>query len=256
MEGSSPRVRGEVRPFSVHKLHAGIIPAGAGRRAGQPGPPRGGRDHPRGCGEKLYHGRGRQRQAGSSPRVRGEGFNVFLGADDAGIIPAGAGRRLEEGTACYGGWDHPRGCGEKVATVAPEVTGVGSSPRVRGEGGDGGAGGDGGGIIPAGAGRSSFFWQRSRKIRDHPRGCGEKHVKTGTPIAAKGSSPRVRGEVVAVGVGIAVLGIIPAGAGRRPLPYYRWKQNRDHPRGCGEKLPLRLSWMLNLGSSPRVRGEG
>ena len=94
--GSSPRVRGEDgQSCALVNLH-GIIPAGAGRsgrcRRALPRPG----DHPRGCGEKRG-GAGRfGRCGGSSPRVRGEVDTRGLGRGGGGIIPAGAGRRLEK----------------------------------------------------------------------------------------------------------------------------------------------------------------
>ena len=94
------------------------------------------------------------------------------------------------------------------------------------------------------------------RVKDHPRGCGEKRFMRGGCPAFCGSSPRVRGEG-ALSAGEALdFGIIPAGAGRRPkcpdglLPF------KDHPRGCGEKRSRPSHGPFRRGSSPRVRGEG
>ena len=70
-----------------------------------------------------------------------------------------------------------------------------------------------------------------------------------------GSSPRVRGKEMADLIDEEGMGIIPAGAGKRPSHRPRAWDDRDHPRGCGEKpRPSAPLWM-GEGSSPRVRGK-
>ena len=49
-------------------------------------------------------------------------------------------------------------------------------------------------------------------------------------------------------------GIIPACAGNTRDPTVLTQSKRDHPRVCGEHLPLRVALVPVLGSSPRVRG--
>ena len=90
---------------------------------------------------------------GSSPRVRGEDLSEHELFDDAGIIPAGAGRSPAEGKDRDLPWDHPRGCGEKDIFYFSDRLGKGSSPRVRGEASNGALMTGAFGIIPAGAGR-------------------------------------------------------------------------------------------------------
>ena len=59
---------------------------------------------------------------------------------------------------------------------------------------------------------------------------------TSVVVMVSGSSPRVRGEGDE-GLGdLCGDGIIPAGAGRRPLHNPRNPAEQDHPRGCGEKF--------------------
>ena len=50
--------------------------------------------------------------------------------------------------------------------------------------------------------------------------------------------------------------IIPAGAGKRIESESVRKAVRDHPRGCGEKIPKPIHKPQIRGSSPRVRGKG
>ena len=213
---------------------------------------------------------------GSSPRVRGEacycaavarGGGIIpagagrserglCGAEHDGIIPAGAGRsrRKARMRACWR--DHPRGCGEKYKTPHPRRAREGSSPRVRGEVARGVRALLERGIIPAGAGRRGHVEPHQSTNRDHPRGCGEKSCCRKTSTSARGSSPRVRGEVRILSTTAVSIGIIPAGAGRRASSIQATAFPRDHPRGCGEKG--RAAWMSaqKRGSSPRVRGEG
>ena len=74
----------------------GIIPAGAGRSLLHARGDGGLQDHPRGCGEKFFSASVVEVQKGSSPRVRGEVRAGHRRDRRQGIIPAGAGRRLEK----------------------------------------------------------------------------------------------------------------------------------------------------------------
>ena len=49
-------------------------------------------------------------------------------------------------------------------------------------------------------------------------------------------------------------GIIPADAGSTGRAAVFALLIRDHPRGCGEHAPAGLGIVLELGSSPRMRG--
>ena len=152
---------------------------------------------------------------GSSPRVRGEVNAERADAGLEGIIPAGAGRSAVGPGGCMRPPDHPRGCGEKALHTRRRISFRGSSPRVRGEEitlkGDFGAVG----IIPAGAGRRASSLPDPARAGDHPRGCGEKSPAPSSRPPSRGSSPRVRGEVVSKRRVVGLCGIIPAGAGRR-----------------------------------------
>ena len=48
--------------------------------------------------------------------------------------------------------------------------------------------------------------------------------------------------------------IIPADAGSTLTSEYAGLDARNHPRGCGEHLLVRIQWALRVGSSPRMRG--
>ena len=152
--------------------------------------------------------------------------------------------------------DHPRGCGEKDSDGWPTGESVGSSPRVRGKAQSRQGLRPGRGIIPAGAGKREAEAEVVRLCGDHPRGCGEKPRHKGAAHPRRGSSPRVRGKAGGEEEARRVVGIIPAGAGKRETTPTNGTSRWDHPRGCGEK---RHQWPCTpfvAGSSPRVRGKG
>ena len=110
------------------------------------------------------------------------------------------------------------------------------------------------GIIPACAGNRPRKYMCVDPKWDHPRVCGEQVRYKSDDIQEEGSSPRVRGTVVA-GTCIATLGgIIPACAGNSELRELQADRKRDHPRVCGEQMIASNLSGAKAGSSPRVRG--
>ena len=71
----------------------------------------------------------------------------------------------------------------------------------------------------------------------------------------QGSSPRIRGESAAVRQDRAVAGIIPANTGRIIYALPETRVGQDHPREYGENWLLLPPWSVEVGSSPRIRGE-
>ena len=71
-----------------------------------------------------------------------------------------------------------------------------------------------------------------------------------------GSPPRVRGKVLADGVGVLLLGITPVRAGKSSITGTSGIWGKDHPRACGEKDLFLQHPTIPLGSPPRVRGKG
>ncbi len=132
LPGSSPRVRGTVVAGAPEQHLTGIIPACAGNRKaalatrGQDG------DHPRVCGEQGTIVIFETGVLGSSPRVRGTGWEYYDVSEQRGIIPACAGNRQDLQPYRRYGRDHPRVCGEQSAETVIFGTFPGSSPRVRG----------------------------------------------------------------------------------------------------------------------------
>ena len=218
IQGSSPRMRG-ARPISIAPgLSTRIIPADAGSTVYVNGIVPGTQDHPRGCGEHTTHVADTVFKPGSSPRMRGARSRQSRGYCVQRIIPADAGSTtpfMPSGTRRR---DHPRGCGEHLCRFHQQVLRRGSSPRMRGALPHKDHRSRWTGIIPADAG--STPWKRIHRCRfgDHPRGCGEHMLTIRRFCDGLGSSPRMRGALVAFGALRRQLGIIPADAGSTGVP--------------------------------------
>ena len=110
------------------------------------------------------------------------------------------------------------------------------------------------GIIPAYAGNTNPLIRLCAFSWDHPRVCGEHACSIASATSSSGSSPRMRGtRVVKVWI-LRAAGIIPAYAGNTSPVLRRCFWPRDHPRVCGEHLPITLPKHVRQGSSPRMRG--
>ena len=70
-------------------------------------------DHPRVCGEKVYHVYTEDELPGSPPRMRGKGPVLIFEVGVQGITPAYAGKRPGDQSRPGDHRDHPRVCGEK-----------------------------------------------------------------------------------------------------------------------------------------------
>ena len=70
--GSSPRMRGKLCYNRADRAENGLIPAHAGKTSILTRPKRGGRAHPRACGENQLCGFRVDLRLGSSPRMRGK----------------------------------------------------------------------------------------------------------------------------------------------------------------------------------------
>ena len=110
---------------------------------------------------------------GSSPRMRGTQPGATRQVAQGRIIPADAGNTNADGMALNPKRDHPRGCGEHSAPTVFAQSAIGSSPRMRGTLFELVVEALALGIIPADAGNTCPAPPRCRRIRDHPRGCGE-----------------------------------------------------------------------------------
>ena len=212
---------------------------------------------------------------GSSPRVRGKPSSSLRAASAARLIPACAGktsssqwaplwRRLIP--ACAGKTPrgrpavgrrraHPRVCGENVNWVHDTVTGIGSSPRVRGKPHRRSRLLVRGGLIPACAGKTPPRSSGPASSRAHPRVCGENSGVGSLREVDEGSSPRVRGKLFLIVWDRRCVRLIPACAGKTDHFNPFWHRLPAHPRVCGENREVDALDLLGEGSSPRVRGK-
>jgi len=176
LSGSPPRVRGTARIRMQKGDISGITPACAGNRGRPSCGARGGRDHPRVCGEQRESNALLCQIIGSPPRVRGTAVTIPRGRAAPRITPACAGNSSIVHTIQDACRDHPRVCGEQYTVEKFRQTYPGSPPRVRGTVLDIAGFGGSSRITPACAGNSRHrlfsFWAHW----DHPRVCGEQAV--------------------------------------------------------------------------------
>ena len=90
--GSSPRVRGKPSRSGGRSAPPGLIPARAGKTAGQELRCQGTWAHPRACGENASPSPSLESGTGSSPRVRGKRPHGVVHAARERLIPARAGK--------------------------------------------------------------------------------------------------------------------------------------------------------------------
>ena len=111
------------------------------------------------------------------------------------------------------------------------------------------------GITPAGAGKTISLPRHAGRIRDHPRRCGENQKRQLRIFGLIGSPPQVRGKLASPSRPTVFTGITPAGAGKTAGGVRRGLPHTDHPRRCGENMPLPRQMSYRLGSPPQVRGK-
>ena len=131
-----------------------------------------------------------------------------------GITPAHAGKSICHTVKLAGNWDHPRACGEKLASNLLLSIQLGSPPRMRGKVSNVIVPNGGNGITPAHAGKRIRKLETQDQYRDHPRACGEKLLRGDTAWICLGSPPRMRGKEYRGMAHIARSGITPAHAGK------------------------------------------
>ena len=237
-QGSPPRVRGKVIVKRFGALFSGITPACAGKSKRGNQLRQRDRDHPRVCGEKLFQSPLFRLPLGSPPRVRGKVVGAVILDAEKGITPACAGKSFSSVKRLQSQRDHPRVCGEKTFNVQIPTGSQGSPPRVRGK-----AHGQRDlvlrrGITPACAGKSRSDSKEPGMEEDHPRVCGEKRSAPRQGVPRVGSPPRVRGKVREQRGPHLEAGITPACAGKRSHCSATRVNTKDHPRVCGEKVPV------------------
>ena len=208
-------MRGKDAGCLVHHEKHRITPAYARKRAAASFHPGTIQDHPRVCGEKARTQRPTTLAQGSPPRMRGKVTCTGSHANALGITPAYAGKSWVYSCFVFGGWDHPRVCGEKRLRILPLRSAVGSPPRMRGKGSRLNRVRLACRITPAYAGKSTVQGRNAYHGQNHPRVCGEKCCLQGPYLRRLGSPPRVRGKVRLRLTYYTPSGITPACAGKR-----------------------------------------
>ena len=254
VQGSSPRMRGTRLYDGVHILAAGLIPTYAGNTLWFVIGVLPSWAHPHVCGEHARCCVKPLRRVGSSPRMRGTLDDCNTGVTGVGLIPTYAGNTIK-GTKCiFTGWAHPHVCGEHIIDPARPFRVEGSSPRMRGTLWEVTNGYSRRGLIPTYAGNTSFFLAMYRRNWAHPHVCGEHRKVKKLSTKYLGSSPRMRGTLVICSVIVELVGLIPTYAGNTKTPLSQDRDSRAHPHVCGEHGDTLQDTIVDLGSSPRMRG--
>ena len=113
--GSSPQVRGKLLLSLLYSLLARLIPAGAGKTTEPHRCNSGHAAHPRRCGENTLTLVSQTVRLGSSPQVRGKPILDIGSERGCRLIPAGAGKTLNNISLTRQYAAHPRRCGENNA---------------------------------------------------------------------------------------------------------------------------------------------
>ncbi len=110
-------------------------------------------------------------------------------------------------------------------------------------------------IPPAYAGKRPVVAAVLNRVRDHPRLCGEKFVKSFKHVRTPGSPPPMRGKARLATRKASPTGITPAYAGKSTHAGKLRESSKDHPRLCGEKNSSRPLERRHTGSPPPMRGK-
>ena len=254
--GLSPRVRGNLADNPPGLQVFGSIPACAGEPALLQRQLVVSGVYPRVCGGTDAHRGEAAPDQGLSPRVRGNHHAGELLALDRRSIPACAG---EPGPATWPSrpcWVYPRVCGGTSVCSSSLMQPPGLSPRVRGNRDGHRPGRRIERSIPACAGEPRIGADGRAPNRVYPRVCGGTPPAATIYAAARGLSPRVRGNPAVVADLVAQAGSIPACAGEPVSSGYRNPTTPVYPRVCGG-TPTRRNCpcVCCAGLSPRVRGN-
>ena len=211
--GSSPRMRGILKPRLLYPHQFRFIPAHAGnstvcRRGSFLSTV-----HPRACGEFFDSDNKYLIYSGSSPRMRGIRDEQLAVKYCQRFIPAHAGNSATRPPRPLDSTVHPRACGE-FRSISPGLHDRGgSSPRMRGIRLRCATAPRRSRFIPAHAGNSAGWPECIEVDPVHPRACGEFPRGTKVSLLIGGSSPRMRGIRIATGAVVVVVRFIPAHAG-------------------------------------------
>ena len=192
--GSSPLTRGKRNGGPVGWVHAGLIPAHAGKTDTTFHVGGAVRAHPRSRGENGVPPQPGGQPPGSSPLTRGKLLHGAGHVVQAGLIPAHAGKTVKDRRCAGPAGAHPRSRGENAGGCGQRAGLLGSSPLTRGklEVPTGPGGGEG--LIPAHAGKTRCKSSKRTSATAHPRSRGENDQDQDSEEHVPGSSPLTRGK--------------------------------------------------------------
>ena len=166
--------------------------------------------------------------------MRGKQIVDTHNVDNAGLIPAHAGKTNGFGAHAKRCRAHPRACGENKLLIRIMSIMLGSSPRMRGKPTVLERTLSDVGLIPAHAGKTHPGAGTGCLATAHPRACGENRGYDTVEPCTNGSSPRMRGKLATLVAARRTAGLIPAHAGKTPCSPPARPAHRAHPRACGE----------------------
>ena len=135
--GSSPRVWGQVFKTISKRSNSRIIPTRMGTSKNRSNENSQRQDHPHAYGDKCLRLSVNARTAGSSPRVWGQAKTEAMKILKDRIIPTRMGTSSSGSILLRQLEDHPHAYGDKYVIIVCFYPGIGSSPRVWGQEGDG-----------------------------------------------------------------------------------------------------------------------
>ena len=131
--GSSPLTRGKQAASCGCCVAARLIPTHAGKTLPNHDQTGVSKPHPRSRGENSVYGIAITAMSGSSPLTRGKRRDRRNHILTVGLIPAHAGKTLEDRRSRAQALAHPRSRGENLGAVIGWPRKVGSSPLTRGK---------------------------------------------------------------------------------------------------------------------------
>ena len=174
IQGSSPRVWGQVACHYILLNIVRIIPTRMGTRAIAPDNALGCKDHPHAYGDKILFHKFLILSPGSSPRVWGQVNRYVFRVKINRIIPTRMGTSFLVFCSKIFTKDHPHAYGDKVCENYYVGDGVGSSPRVWGQETEKFDIAVNTGIIPTRMGTRELLQLSAQRPRDHPHAYGDK----------------------------------------------------------------------------------
>ena len=236
-------------------FHPRLIPAHAGKTLSSSicGHPT--RAHPRSRGENEATIDPMVRTEGSSPLTRGKRECSGCHQGQPGLIPAHAGKTPRSTVLVSSSPAHPRSRGENPSTRTAGTTLSGSSPLTRGKRWVAFRARPTLRLIPAHAGKTTWYLVPLFGTAAHPRSRGENQTLARLTRAWRGSSPLTRGKPCRRVRSDTDWGLIPAHAGKTVRDRACKHHGPAHPRSRGENAARGDKIAGAFGSSPLTRGK-